>query len=370
MNKNMTAEELAGLKVPTTFTERQISAAGRAMSDASADKCNIDREDNWRVYGEDFIAEARLALNAALRAAPPPLVVAALPAIPEGWKLVPSDPGEVPHEMCAAFRMADVNNDRFIDAYLAMLAATPELPAEPLITAAPSQAIARKVEATNNELIELLRELARWGGVGGMGKANDFIGRAKAILPRISVPPSSQAIASAEPVAWTVGNLLTLSERDYPGMGTAFAQVWQGDTLIARVYGDSHEEVRQRAERVAATQAASPSESVDLRNVLAIERTSDMGVNLRFASCRAASQFVTEIGVLASEFDRSERTTQAAKGGADDRDWLTITLEYKGATSQQIIAGIEHHRAPMQSVEIVSGAAWRAIESHLKGTGK
>ena len=62
---------------------------------------------------------------------------------------------------------------------------------------------------------------------------------------------SHQAGVAAEPT-WTVGNLLTLSDSNYPGMGRYFAQVWQGDDLIARVDGDSHEQVSERAERIAA----------------------------------------------------------------------------------------------------------------------
>lgn len=57
----------------------------------------------------------------------------------------------------------------------------------------------------------------------------------------------------AERREWTVGNLLTVSDCDYPGMGGLFAQIWQGDDLIARVYGNSAEEVRERSARIAAT---------------------------------------------------------------------------------------------------------------------
>jgi hypothetical protein len=60
---------------------------------------------------------------------------------------------------------------------------------------------------------------------------------------------------TTEPVAWKVGNLLTMSDSDYPGMGSMFAQVWEGDDLIARVYGDSADEVRTRAARIASPAA-------------------------------------------------------------------------------------------------------------------
>ena len=47
------------------LTDAQINAAGRALSNASADACGIDRDDNWKTYGEEFIAEARMAIEAA-----------------------------------------------------------------------------------------------------------------------------------------------------------------------------------------------------------------------------------------------------------------------------------------------------------------
>lgn len=47
------------------FTEAQICAAGRALADRSAAACNVDKDDNWKIYGDDFIADARAAIDAA-----------------------------------------------------------------------------------------------------------------------------------------------------------------------------------------------------------------------------------------------------------------------------------------------------------------
>jgi hypothetical protein len=41
-----------------------ISRAGRVLADRSADACGVDREDNWKVYGHDFIEDARAAIAA------------------------------------------------------------------------------------------------------------------------------------------------------------------------------------------------------------------------------------------------------------------------------------------------------------------
>lgn len=68
-----------------------------------------------------------------------------------------------------------------------------------------------------------------------------------------AAPPSDSGYKVPE--GWRVGNLLTMSDCDYPGMGRMFAQVWQGDDLIARVYGDSAKEV---SGRVATITAAAP----------------------------------------------------------------------------------------------------------------
>lgn len=46
-----------------------IVAFDRALSDDNAKVCNIDKDDNWRFYSDDFFATARIALNAALLSA-------------------------------------------------------------------------------------------------------------------------------------------------------------------------------------------------------------------------------------------------------------------------------------------------------------
>lgn len=42
-----------------------ISAAARVLADRSADACGVNREDNWKIYSEDFMADAKAALEAA-----------------------------------------------------------------------------------------------------------------------------------------------------------------------------------------------------------------------------------------------------------------------------------------------------------------
>ena len=46
------------------LTDEMASKAGRALSDLYATECGVDKEDNWKVYGPDFIDTARLVLEA------------------------------------------------------------------------------------------------------------------------------------------------------------------------------------------------------------------------------------------------------------------------------------------------------------------
>ena len=42
-----------------------VVAAARVLAQRAAAQCNVDAEDNWKVYGEDYLQEAEAALNAA-----------------------------------------------------------------------------------------------------------------------------------------------------------------------------------------------------------------------------------------------------------------------------------------------------------------
>ncbi len=41
-----------------------VSAMARVLSDRSADACNIDRTDNWAMYGQEYIEDVRAMLAA------------------------------------------------------------------------------------------------------------------------------------------------------------------------------------------------------------------------------------------------------------------------------------------------------------------
>ena len=46
------------------FTEAQVVAAARALCERNAEVCNVDARDNWNIYGNEFIEDARVALAA------------------------------------------------------------------------------------------------------------------------------------------------------------------------------------------------------------------------------------------------------------------------------------------------------------------
>ncbi len=53
--------------MPATVTrdfDTEIFAVARTLADRSADACNVDREDNWKQYGDDFRADAAAVLQA------------------------------------------------------------------------------------------------------------------------------------------------------------------------------------------------------------------------------------------------------------------------------------------------------------------
>lgn len=52
------------------FTEQQVSIVGRSLSDSAALVCQVDKDDNWKFYGENYIEEAKTALAALSAAAP------------------------------------------------------------------------------------------------------------------------------------------------------------------------------------------------------------------------------------------------------------------------------------------------------------
>jgi hypothetical protein len=53
--------------------ERAVSVAARILSDRSAEACGVNRDDNWKIYSEDFIEDARAVLAAIQQPAAAPL---------------------------------------------------------------------------------------------------------------------------------------------------------------------------------------------------------------------------------------------------------------------------------------------------------
>lgn len=47
------------------LTVAMVSKAARVLNDRQAEACGVDKDDQWKVYGHDFIEDARAMLNAA-----------------------------------------------------------------------------------------------------------------------------------------------------------------------------------------------------------------------------------------------------------------------------------------------------------------
>ena len=44
---------------PAPLTDEQASKIARTLADENADACSVDRDDNWKIYGQDFIQDVR-----------------------------------------------------------------------------------------------------------------------------------------------------------------------------------------------------------------------------------------------------------------------------------------------------------------------
>lgn len=75
-----------------------VSAMARVLSDRSADACNIDRTDNWAMYGQEYIEDVQAMLSAA------PAQPAAL-----AYKDDPRSPSELSLAGCNCVRFGEGN---------------------------------------------------------------------------------------------------------------------------------------------------------------------------------------------------------------------------------------------------------------------
>lgn len=122
-------------------------------------------------------------------------------------------------------------------------------------TAAPQPARQRRSEpVTGGNVSELLSAIQLFGrrkrqeGAGlsdpklqAVRSAWDEVYR---LVQAVAAPQPAEPIGDKE---WKLGNLLTINLDGYPALGSFFVQIWEGDFVVARVYGNSEEEVRSRA---------------------------------------------------------------------------------------------------------------------------
>lgn len=55
------------LRAPVEVTDECVVSAARELSNRNADACGVDRKDNWKTYGDDYLDYVRAALTAVLQ---------------------------------------------------------------------------------------------------------------------------------------------------------------------------------------------------------------------------------------------------------------------------------------------------------------
>src|SRR5690625_2434006 len=91
------------------------------------------------------------------------------------------------------------------------------------------------------------------------------------------LPPSAPVGVEGESVL--VGNLPTMNQDGYPGLGEWWVQLWRGDEIIARVYGDGPDEVRSQAQDIADALNQQPAAVDEAAVRWAVERWNDEVAN-------------------------------------------------------------------------------------------
>lgn len=99
----------------------------------------------------------------------------------------------------------------------------------------------------NDSLIERMTEIAhRDSAVSVTVRADDL----RALLSKLRTPVAD------ERVALRVGNLPTMSQEEYPGLGDWWVQLWHDGEVFARVYGSTPQQAKDRAIALASAPVA------------------------------------------------------------------------------------------------------------------
>src|SRR5690625_3416568 len=130
------------------------------------------------------------------------------------------------------------------------------------------------------------------------------------ILPLYAHPPPSAPVG-VEDESVRVGNLPTMNQDGYPGLGEWWVQLWRGDEIIARVYGDGPDEVRSQAQDIADALNQQPA-AVDGANPYPAPRNRQEAASL-------ARLALAYLGVTSAHIDavvaRCETDLAAQQGG-------------------------------------------------------
>ena len=123
--------------------------------------------------------------------------------------------------------------------------------------------------------------------------------------------PPVQPAPVQEP-AFKVGNLVTLTGGDYPGLGQWFVQLWDGDEVAARVYGDDREAINRRIAALntpPAAQPAVPLTDEQKRDLIKKSALWDMHIHIGWYSAPAKS-FVEKTIQLIADIEAAHGITK------------------------------------------------------------
>jgi hypothetical protein len=74
-----------------------------------------------------------------------------------------------------------------------------------------------------------------------------------AVAAKLKEKNTPPVVPQGEPVAFKQGNLASFTQDPYPSLGSMFVQLWDGDDVAARVYGDTLAQIQQRIDRLNTT---------------------------------------------------------------------------------------------------------------------
>jgi hypothetical protein len=150
------AREALATRAPADLsglTEKKIAATAREQADREADECGVNRDDYWKLYGDNLVADLCSIIEKLGLATTSTAAVGESVKVPEGFALVPLEPNEGMKSAIWSMRASNTA-DSFATCYRAMLAAA----TVPPVSAAEEPTGELPIVLTDTEIIAVLRK--------------------------------------------------------------------------------------------------------------------------------------------------------------------------------------------------------------------